>query len=86
MSEEAQDIKEEQKTEEAPVAEEPQEKKAANSEAAQSPSENKIKKINKIPVDKLNNKIKLMEESNNTNSKYYKHLMQRKKELENITV
>jgi len=44
---------------------------------------NKKKKINRLLIEELNSKIEEIVKTNMTKSKYYKHLLQRKKELEN---
>jgi len=48
----------------------------------QAPAETTKKKINRLSLDDLNKKISEMEGSKMTHSKYYIHLMQRKRELE----
>jgi hypothetical protein len=45
-------------------------------------SERKNQKINRLTVDAIAGKIKELEEKNQTNSKYYQHLILRKKELD----
>ncbi len=45
-------------------------------------SEAKKKKINKLTLSELESKIKQMEEKNLSHSTYYKHLRERKNELE----
>jgi hypothetical protein len=55
-----------------------EEVKAAQ-EAAGTPPKNS--KVNRLKVDELNRKIKEMEEKNLVKSRYYKHLLMRKKEL-----
>jgi len=42
----------------------------------------KKKKMNRYSLDEVNKKIAAMEEQKLTLSKYYKHLLQRKKEME----
>jgi len=44
----------------------------------------KTKKINRMTLEELASKIEEIEKGNLTASKYYKHLMQRKRELESL--
>jgi hypothetical protein len=67
MSEEVQETAAAEATTEAPVNQE------------QAPVK---KKINMLTKDELAKKIKKMEEANQTGSVYFKHLMERKRELE----
>ncbi|MFH0977262.1 MAG: hypothetical protein V1874_15895 [Spirochaetota bacterium] len=42
----------------------------------------KKKKMNKLPLDKINNKIEDLAKVNQIQSKYYKHLLDRRSELQ----
>ena len=42
----------------------------------------KNKKINKLSIEELNAKIEELKKGNHTNSRYYKHLLIRKQELQ----
>ncbi len=67
------------------MSEEVKEETAAPEEAAAEATpqqEAKKKKINRLTVDELNKKIAEMEEKNLSHSTYYKHLIQRQKELQ----
>ncbi len=69
------------------MSEEAVKEEAVAGEAAetevQSDGSTKKKKINKLSADELKKKIKEMEEKNLTGSKYFKHLTERLKEVEN---
>jgi len=54
---------------------------AASQEGAQSAGTNKTKKVNRLNAKELAAKIEEIENTRMTSSKYYKHLLQRKKEL-----
>ena len=45
-------------------------------------SSKKNKKINKLSIDELNQKIEEFEKANQKNSRYYKHLVIRRQELQ----
>ncbi|HOO72380.1 MAG TPA: hypothetical protein PK926_11515 [Spirochaetota bacterium] len=64
-------MSEEQKTQEAPQ----------QGEAAAAA---KTKKVNRLGLQAINDKMKELEEKNQASSRYFKHLLQRKKELENV--
>jgi hypothetical protein len=59
-------------------AEQPAEQTAAPEGAK---AEKKTTKINRMDAGKIASKIEELEKSNMTGSKYYKHLLQRKREL-----
>jgi hypothetical protein len=44
----------------------------------------KKKKVNKLTAQALADQIKALEEKNQTTSRYYRHLLQRKKELDGV--
>ena len=74
---------EEKPKEEKAAEEKPKEEKPAGEAAAQdSTLSKKNKKINRLTVDELNAKIKELENANQTKSKYFKHLLHRKEELQ----
>jgi hypothetical protein len=50
--------------------------------AQESKAESKIKKVNRLTLSALNDKIKELEDINQKNSRYYKHLLIRQKEFE----
>ncbi len=52
------------------------------SETSEESKDRKEKKINRLSIEQLNAKISEMETKSLTQSVYYKHLLQRKKELE----
>ena len=84
MSEEVKEQQEnqepvEEKKEEAAEAVETKEQAPASEESASAP---KVKKINRLSLDQLNTKISEMESKNLQKSIYYKHLVERKKEVE----
>ncbi|HOW81129.1 MAG TPA: hypothetical protein PK573_01105 [Spirochaetota bacterium] len=62
------------------MAEEQKTQEGQQGEAA--PAKNK--KINKLDARAINAKIGEMEEKKQTTSRYYKHLLQRKKEAEGV--
>lgn len=49
---------------------------------SQSESAPKTKKVNRLSVSNLSQKISEFESNNQIHSKYYKHLVERKKQLE----
>lgn len=51
-------------------------------QAAEAGAPQKKKKINKLTSEELAKKIAVFEDARHTKSVYYKHLIQRKKELE----
>jgi hypothetical protein len=65
---EEQAVKAEEKT---PEGAAPSEQKAA-----------KKKKINRLALDEINKKIEALMQANQTKSRYYQHLLQRKNELQ----
>ena len=83
VQEEVQDAK----PEETPVKEEVKEEKPVAA-AAPAPAQETVsietpkKKVNKLSLDAVNRKIAQMEEKNLQQSKYYKHLNERKQELQ----
>ena len=60
---------------------EEEKKEVAAPEAAEPSTSKKNKKINRLPADKITTKIEELENKKMTLSVYYKHLLQRKKEL-----
>ncbi len=54
---------------------------AASPEGAQAAGKAKSKKVNRMNAKELAKKIEEVENTPMTSSKYYKHLLQRKKEL-----
>jgi len=78
---------EEAAAEEQAPAEEKAPEKAASEEAPESaPAPEKKKKINRLTPEELNKKIKMIEESGQVKSRYYKHLVQRKNEMEKASL
>ena len=63
-------MSEEQKTQETP-------------QQGETAAANKTKKVNRLGLQAINDKIRGLEEKNQASSRYFKHLVQRKKELEN---
>ncbi len=55
---------------------------APGGEEATQPSSQKKKKINRLTIEDLNSKIEELEKKNQTQALYYKHLVDRKKEIE----
>ncbi len=65
------------------VNEEAVSEETAETAEVQSDGSTKKKKINKLSADELKKKIQEMEEKNLSGSKYFKHLNERLKEVEN---
>ncbi len=64
------------------IKETQEEKPATEETAAEATSGSKKNKINRLTEDELKNKIAEMEKNSVTHSKYYKHLIERKNELD----
>lgn len=56
---------------------------SAEGQTQESTVASKIKKVNRLTLSALNSKIKDLEEKNQINSRYYKHLIIRQKDFEN---
>jgi hypothetical protein len=61
------------------MADEAQTPQAAQTEGA---AAKKNSKINRLTTAELNSKIAAFEQSNQTKSKYYKHLLERRQEIQ----
>lgn len=55
---------------------------AEETQGTQEAAEKKNKKVNKLKKELISSKIEELEKGKQTASKYYKHLLQRKMELE----
>ncbi|MDY6970011.1 MAG: hypothetical protein SVR08_15335 [Spirochaetota bacterium] len=55
--------------------------KAESVEQASTSQKAKNKKINKLSADELNSKLEVLDKDKQTYSRYYKHLLARKQEL-----
>lgn len=77
--EEAQPVEEKQEQKNEATEQETVAEKGGESGAAAAGKKNQ--KINRMTVEELNEKIAALEKSGGSNSKYFKHLMERKNEL-----